>query len=91
MPFQFGRNIVCFNCGKKGHKISQCWFLKRPRQVKFCKYCKKHGHIIQECFFLKKYKSNTVETLESKSTPQLSKVRLDRYFLNGMLLLLFIQ
>ncbi|RHN78856.1 putative nucleotidyltransferase, Ribonuclease H [Medicago truncatula] len=36
--------IVCFNCGGKGHKSNVC-----PKEIKKCVRCGKKGHIVADC------------------------------------------
>jgi len=36
--------IVCYTCGKKGHKSNAC-----TRDVKRCFHCGKKGHTVTEC------------------------------------------
>ena len=36
--------IVCFNCGVKGHKSNVC-----PKEIKKCVQCGKKGHILADC------------------------------------------
>ncbi|RHN60028.1 putative nucleotidyltransferase, Ribonuclease H [Medicago truncatula] len=36
--------IVCFNCGEKGHKSNVC-----PEEIKKCVRCGKKGHVVADC------------------------------------------
>jgi hypothetical protein len=38
--------VVCYNCGEKGHKSNAC-----PEEVKRCYRCGKKGHTSTECKF----------------------------------------
>lgn len=36
--------IVCFNCGEKGHKSNVC-----PEEIKKCVRCGMKGHVVADC------------------------------------------
>ena len=38
----------CFKCGKKGHRISECWS-KSTKTGKWCSVCKTKSHTTKEC------------------------------------------
>uniref|UniRef100_A0A1A8HI63 CCHC-type domain-containing protein n=1 Tax=Nothobranchius korthausae TaxID=1143690 RepID=A0A1A8HI63_9TELE len=35
--------IICYNCGKRGHKVKVCY------RRKWCSYCKTHSHVTELC------------------------------------------
>ena len=47
--FMVNKNVICFNCGKRGHMKRNCTNKSQQRHNLFCNYCKKKGHSIQDC------------------------------------------
>ena len=42
----------CFNCGKQGHKSSEC----KEKKNNYCRYCRQNGHVLEDCPKLKEKK-----------------------------------
>ena len=43
------KNMVCYLCGEKGHKIANCPKRAKGFQVKY-NYCGRHGHRAEKCY-----------------------------------------
>ena len=61
-----GKGVVCYGCGKTGHIVRQCRYVKRTlRGVDGdakCYHCKQMGHIRRQCPQLKIQSHNGVES-----------------------------